>query len=106
MREQQRHSELPWSVNNSGAYGNGHGFIVWGKDGPGFGAVCRTFREGLIPSDTEAERCEANAAFIVTACNSFQQMRDAIRFALTTPGMIKGRDQLVAALQAAEGETR
>jgi hypothetical protein len=50
---------------------------------------------------------EEDAARIVIALrrsNSFEQMRDAIRFALTTPGMIKGRQQLVAALQAAEGK--
>lgn len=53
--------------------------------------------EGMI-TKTQAE---ANAALIVRSVNSHQALVEAVKLALTTPGMIKGRDALEAALKLA-----
>lgn len=42
-----------------------------------------------------------DAHFIVRAVNAHEPMVKAIRFALTTPGMVRGRDELEAALALA-----
>jgi len=54
----------PWQVVRSDFYDDGNKFIVWGPEGVGHGTICRTFRDGLIASETETRRCETNAEFI------------------------------------------
>lgn len=51
---------------------------------------------GFICSTTKA-----NAELIVRAVNAHDALVKAVQFALTTPGLIKGRDELKAALALA-----
>lgn len=52
-------------------------FIIWGPRGPGYGAICRTWRQGLTATSDEAIEAEANANLIITAVNSYDALRAA-----------------------------
>lgn len=53
------------------------------------------------------EKCSARLREVISANQrKIEVAANAIRFTLTTPGLIKGRDQLVAALAAIEGDSK
>jgi hypothetical protein len=54
-------------------------FIIWGPRGPGYGAICRTWRQGLTPTDEEAGEAAANAELIVTAVNERDSLLERVR---------------------------
>jgi hypothetical protein len=78
MTRTVKHTPLPWR-NDGGMYANDKccTFIVGGKDG----AHPTIFIESKVGSQKERLQFEANAELIVTAVNSYSQMREALEAA-------------------------
>lgn len=63
-------------------------------------ADVRSFPPWATNTNQGSETTEANARLIAAAPDLYA----ACKFALTTPGMIKGRDEMIAALKLANGQ--
>ena len=67
----------PWQIVLADKTFGDARFIIWGSRGPGHGAICRTWRQGLTATPDEAVEAEANAKLIVAAVNSYDALRAA-----------------------------
>ena len=56
-----------WSVNDDPKHCGGKPTIVWGPQGPGYGAVAYTFSPGLMLPTAQEEEVTANAYLIAAA---------------------------------------
>jgi hypothetical protein len=109
--EKQQHSKTPWFSK----VGKGVMLGSSGKKDSIF--ICDASNASWVAELPAGLESEANAAFIVTACNSFERMREALRELLAAEvyadgeGLVRVADSGAAAnaraaLQAAEGGTR
>lgn len=57
----------PWIITDDDRTFGSPEFIVWGPRGPGYGTVCRTWRQGLTATEDERREATANAALIAAA---------------------------------------
>lgn len=54
----------PWLITHDDRTFGDPEFIVWGPRGPGYGTICRTWRQGIAATEDERREAAANAALI------------------------------------------
>jgi hypothetical protein len=76
---EDRHTPGPWSINTDKGYFGGKALIVWGPEGPGYGAVAYLAPWCPPTSGKELEIAEANARLIAFAPDLLKELEKTLR---------------------------